>query len=129
MTGKIGDCEIGEEEAAEAKKQIPNEIATLEELVYADPDDNGCCRPVMAFPNPRYGNSGGGEYAVLTPDNQAAFPFPAFYSVAIFVQEKPKAQLTDLLKTRAKEFAAREGIIIEGFRFLEQYTNYKEQPL
>ncbi len=125
MTGIIGECEVGNKEAEQAKKEIPTEIAVLEQLVEQVPDEHGCHRPVTILPNPRYGNDGKGKHQQLTDDNKNKFQWPAYYSVAIYFHTQPSLNEIKLLKERAQKFAVKEGITIEGFRFLEEYKTYR----
>ncbi|MBU1976527.1 MAG: hypothetical protein KKA62_01075 [Nanoarchaeota archaeon] len=137
VTGQIGECEVGKEQARLAKQEIPEVVAQLEELIKSVPDEHGCHRPVSIFPNPRYGNDGQGNQALLTAENREQFPGPAYNSVAIYFNSIPDSRLLDVMKERAKEIAAREiglkkyelTIMIEGFRFLEQYTTYTKLNL
>jgi hypothetical protein len=133
ITGQIGECEVGDEQAELAKKEIPEEVAQLEELVESIPDEHGCARPVAIFPNPRYGNNGYGGQKLLNDKNQEQFPFPAYNSIAIYFNSIPNSKLLDIMKKRAKEIGAKgigtkkfeEQIEIEGFRLLEKRTTYK----
>lgn len=58
VTGQIGECGIGKEQAQIAQKEIPHVVAQLEDLVDQVPDDYGCHRPVSIFPTPRWFNHG-----------------------------------------------------------------------
>ena len=137
ITGQIGECGVGEENAKLARQQIPLITAQLEDLVEMVPDKYGCARPVAIFPNPRYGNDGHGNHALLTKKNITQFPWPAYYSVAIFFNQIPNLGLLDIIKERARDIAnwgignygIEQTIKIEGFRFLEQYTMFKELNL
>lgn len=126
MTGRVGDCGVGEELAEVAKQEIPNIVAQLEGLIESIPDEHGRHRPVSIFPNPRYGNDGHGNQALLTNKNKNFFTWPAYNSVAIHFCQIPKPELVNIMKKRAKEFASKKKIKIEEFRLLEQCTGYKE---
>ena len=126
MTGVVGECEVGDKEAAQAKKEIPTEVAALEQLVEQVPDEHGSHRLVTIFPNPRYGNDWRGKHAVITASNEHEFPWPAYCSIAIYFRTDFSSGEIKLLKERAQKFATREGITIEGFRLLEEYKTYKE---
>ncbi len=133
VTGQIGECRVGEEEAQIAKQEIPEEVVRLENLIRYLPDEHGCHRPVAIFSNPRYGNDGMGNHALLTEENREQFPFPAYNSVAIYLNSVPESGLLNLMKERARNIAARgiglkgfeQKVEIEGFRFLEQHTVHK----
>ncbi|MCR4284420.1 MAG: hypothetical protein NUV97_00035, partial [archaeon] len=62
VTGQIGECEVGEENAKFARQEIPNEVARLEELIESVPDEHGCHRPVSIFPTPGWFNHGMGGH-------------------------------------------------------------------
>ena len=134
VTGQIGECEVGKENAEIAKQEIPEVVAKLEDLVELVPDEHGCARPVSIFPNPRYGNDGHGDHSLLTDENKAKFQWPAYYSVAIYFHSIPDSVLLDIMKERARDIATRgvglkgfeEKVGIEGFRLLEQHTTYNE---
>ena len=127
-TGIIGECGVGDVEAEKAKNEIPVEVESLEGIISYVHDETGCGRPVEIFPNPRYGNDGNGMHALLTNDNQNEYPYPAFFSVAIYFYKKPNNKLIEIMKERVQKFAREQNPIIniEGFRFLGQYTTFKE---
>ncbi|MBI4450803.1 hypothetical protein HY642_02400 [Candidatus Woesearchaeota archaeon] len=63
ITGQIGECEVGKEQALIAQREIPKIVAKLEELIESVPDEHGCCRPVSIFPTPGWFNNGiGGDF-------------------------------------------------------------------
>jgi hypothetical protein len=63
VTGKIGECGVGDKEAELAKQEIPGVVAQLEDLVELVPDEHGCTRPCSIFPTPGWFNHGmGGEF-------------------------------------------------------------------
>ena len=134
LTGQVGDCGVGEEQAEIAKQEIPDVVAKLEDLVMSVPDEHGCHRPVSIFPNPRYGNDGHGKHALLTDKNRKRFSFYAYNSVAIYFNSLPDSELLEALKERAKNIELKEIELnrfeptprIEGFRLFEQQTTYKE---
>ncbi len=137
ITGQTGECGVGQEQAELAKQEIPDVVAQLEKLIESIPDEHGCYRPVSIFPNPRYGNDGNGNHALLTDDNREQFPWPAYNSVAICFHSIPDSGLLVVMKERAKNIAAKgagpkgdnQTVGIEGFRFLEQHITYKELNL
>ncbi len=180
VTGQIGECEVGKENAELARKEIPDVVARLEELIESVPDEHGCHRPVSVFPTPGWFNHGMGgdfrngqeeealvdykqksrEYHEKAPeayveslrdkvraesqqkiDEANALTevqkYPAYMSVAIYFHAIPDRDLIDVMKQRAKDIATRgvglkgfeSQVRIEGFRFLEQHTTYKELNL
>ena len=134
VTGQIGDCGVGKKQAELAKQEIPDVVAQLEDLVELVPDEHGCARPVSIFSNPRYGNDGRGNHALLTDENREQFSYPAYNSVTIYFHAIPDSGLIDIMKERARNIASRglelEGfeqqVGIEGFRFLKEHTSYEE---
>lgn len=126
MTGQIGKCGVGEDQARVAQREIPRVVAQLGDLVDQVMDEQGCHRPVSVFQNQKYGNDGKGNHAVLTAENKDRYPWPAYNSVGIYFGEIPNSRLLSAMKKRAREFADREQVKIEGFRFLGQQTTFRE---
>lgn len=63
LTGILGECGVGEEMAAIARKELPKKILKeFEEIVAQVPDEHGCCRPVTIWPNPNWFNDGMGGH-------------------------------------------------------------------
>lgn len=61
MTGIVGDCGQGKEEAAAFEKEFPD--LDFEDLVAQEPDEHGCWRPASIWNSPYYWNDGmGGHY-------------------------------------------------------------------
>lgn len=123
VTGQVGDCEVGEEFAEEAKKEIPGIVEKFGEIVEKIPDEHGCYRPAEIWPNSRYGNDGLGNQALLDDGNMEKYAYPAFNSVAIHFNEVPDAEMISMMKARSYDFAKRSKIKIEGFRILSAYYN------
>src|SRR3989338_8211600 len=105
ITGQIEECEVEEENAKIAKQEIPAVIAKLEDLIELVPDEHGYAKPFSIFPNPRYGNDGHGNHALLSDKNRDQFPWPAYYSVAIFFHSIPDSGLLNIMKERATNIA------------------------
>ena len=136
ITGKIGECEVGKEQAELARQEIPDIVAKLEDLVESVSDEHGGHRPVLIFPNDRYGNDGNGNPALLTDKNRNQFPWPEYNSVVIYFHSIPNRRLLNTMKERAINFAKGKEVLkrvgkrvkIEGFRLLEEHTQttYKE---
>ena len=180
ITGQIGECEVGKENAELARQEIPNEVARLEELIESVPDEHGCHRPVSIFPTPGWFNHGMGGHFRDGQEDEALIHYkqevekyqkevpgkyaehlrdgiraecqrkideanaltevqkhPAFMSVAIYFHTIPDRDLIDVMKQRVRDIATRgvglkgyeQTVGIEGFRFLEQHTTYKELNL
>jgi hypothetical protein len=129
ITGQVGECGVGEEQAQVAIQEVPNIVKNLEGIVKNIPDENGCSRPASIFENPQYGNDGFGKQALLTEKNKKKYPFPAYNSVAIYLNSIPPRELLDVMKERAKRFATqplgykqKQKIEIEGFRLFKVQT-------
>lgn len=180
VTGQIGECEVGKENAELVRQEIPAAVAKLGELINSVPDECGCHRPVSIFPTPGWFNHGMGghfrdgqeeealthykqetkKYYEKAPESYAEHlrdkvcaesqqkideanalttvqKYPAYLSVAIYFHTIPDKDLIDIMKQRARDIATRgvglkgfeSQVRIEGFRFLEQHTTYKELNL
>lgn len=66
MTGMIGECEVG---AEEANLYEEDGLEQLDTLVVAEPDDHGCHRPVAIQPTPGWFNAGGESHRDGTTDD------------------------------------------------------------
>lgn len=62
VTGQLGECEVGEENTELAKREIPEIVSRLEDMVELVPDEHGCSRPVDIFPTPGWFNNGVGGH-------------------------------------------------------------------
>ena len=61
ITGKVGDCDVGEEEAV----IFGNEVGEALDNIENETDEYGCSRPVTIYPTPDWYNDGmGGCYTV-----------------------------------------------------------------
>lgn len=135
ITGVIGECEQGDREAEEFRKEHPDLVEQMEyELIRQVPDDHGCRRPVSIYPTPGFFNDGVGnvypmervgdpevtekyrqelkKYNDKNPsdfeDWETEMPgqHPAYHSVAVFLYEKPSDEILELMVKRAKEYVA-----------------------
>lgn len=80
ITGKVGECGVGGEQAANAVLGIPEDMwAWFDDLVIPMPDDHGCRRPTSIW---------------RSPDGQ-------YNSVAIFLGAKPPKKIFELMCERA----------------------------
>ena len=62
ITGVIGECEVGSEEAAEFNNEHPGQNP-FDDIVMQVPDEHGCRRPVAIWPTPGwFNNSMGGHF-------------------------------------------------------------------
>lgn len=63
MTGRTGECEVGEEIAEAFDERFPNEADLFGDIIGSMADDRGTRRPVTIYPTPGLYNDGmGGEY-------------------------------------------------------------------
>jgi len=63
ITGMYGECGVGRETAAKAKKELgePDDTCTVfDSIVVSEPDDHGCWRPVKIYTTPGVYNNGMG---------------------------------------------------------------------
>jgi len=75
VTGQVGECGVGMKEAETARKQIPNIVTKLEEIVTNVPDDHGCNRPVSIFSTPGWFNHGMGGHFREGSETQALLDY------------------------------------------------------
>lgn len=87
MTGHIGDCEVGNEEAGQFLEKHAQELSG----VIKKPDEHGCFRPVEVF-----------SYHSLI----IYFDYP--------IHEN--ADTLNLLKSRANDYADKRGILVKEFK-------------
>ncbi len=94
VTGCIGECGVGQEQAEMFMKAVPSEFGKrINDIITQVPDDNCCYRPTSIYPTPN---------SYPTPD---FYPTPDLYqSVAIFFCQKPDDDLLNLMRERVKEF-------------------------
>lgn len=71
-TGLVGDCGVGEEEAAAARAELSQEDLTFWADQVIPVDDEGCSRPVEIWPTPGWYNHGLGEHFPDTPEGRQA---------------------------------------------------------
>ena len=126
MTGRLGDCNVGSEEALEfyqdmglwGDKSPPVEcwedLRNPFDFIIPEADDHGCFRPATICPSPG--------------------PKPQLYnSVACFMSRCPNSEETKLLAERAYQFAEKtkrnpllvEPIAILGFRIVNKTVVYQ----
>lgn len=62
MTGQVGECEVGDEEASLAKGELtPEDAEWFEDHVRREADENGCRRPAILIATPGLWNDGHGN--------------------------------------------------------------------
>lgn len=97
MTGAVGECGVGEDEAA----LVPLDIAArFEERMLGARDEHGVSRPASIWPTPGWSNDGHGKHT------QGPGPWPAYLSVAAFFEERPTDEECEILAARARAYAA-----------------------
>ena len=71
-TGLVGDCNVGDQEAAQCDGVVPDDVLVWWEDHGAQlPDDNGCCRPAAIHPTPGFFNNGMGGHFPSTDEGRA----------------------------------------------------------
>ena len=102
MTGRVGECEVGEECAA---KYVEAGLEVDYDCVIDQPDEHGCMRPASVFPNPDWWNDGKGNHRRWSEAAPKGKAWPAYYSVVAWLGERPSEEVLALWATRAKEFS------------------------
>lgn len=129
ITGAVGECEVGREFANIAEKELPLDTRKWFEMNVTNcPDDRGCYRPTSLWETPGWYNNGSGkEFKVEPGENPPKKGYPAYLSVAIFLDEEPPPEIVEVMKERARSFNQRPGrrewdrdITVTGFRLIEQ---------
>jgi hypothetical protein len=62
ITGQVGECGVGEDEATKAKKELGNEEIDFFEYHTEHVEDEGCHRPCSIWPTPGFFNDGKGTH-------------------------------------------------------------------
>ena len=71
-TGLVGDCNVGDQEAAQCDGVVPDDVMMWwEDHGVQLPDDNGCCRPAAIHPTLGYFNNGMGGHFPSTDEGRA----------------------------------------------------------
>ena len=141
VTSVTGDCNVGDEVSLEFMKEIPvHALQWFDQHIKQMADEHGCFRPVSIWPTPGWFNSGmGGEYrenadpATVKADHAKAVKeyeeqhkthlgdkgpgkYPAYLSVAIFVDQQPPDTVAAVMRQRAIEYAKKPKGRIANFR-------------
>lgn len=124
ITGQVGECGVGDGVAEEERENIAN-IAWFDGHAVQVADDNGCERPASIWPSPGRFNDGYGGHHDDTkavrdtlPAQVAKARWPAYESVAFFVDElPPEAVLTEVVE-RARRYCEDEGLTYLNCRLL-----------
>jgi len=115
MTGRIGDCEVGGEQAKVAKEDLPEKVwEWCDQCIERKPDDHGCYRPVK----------------MCDMDTTA---------LEIYMEELPPPEIFQLFKFRAVAFGLSQGdedpstgkvkITVTNARMVKMTTTYLEEDV
>ncbi len=126
MTGHIGDCEVGEEEAKlfrEFHTDLPDGLPGIIKVS----DDHGCFRPCVIMPTPGFVNNGNGKIYRKSRYPKGKVSFPSYQSVGVYFDAEITEEVVELMKKRAKEFAKLKNIKILGFRKIKRTVEVEEE--
>jgi len=161
ITGRVGECDVGAEYASMFDSECPDQASTMDRLVVSVPDEHGCHRPASIFPTPGFWNDGMGnewpdddwgkphtveayQKAVREYEEQHPGSFGdeerkpgrhlSYMSVAIFLSERPSAEVLALMLQRARAFLDifptvqewNSRFKITGFRLVQERTEIEE---
>lgn len=106
ITGRIGECRVGEEYADEAEEQLKNG-PWYEAYVIQEKDEHGCSRPCGVWATPGWFNNGtGGHFRDDSPEAATVqHKYPAYQSVAIFTSRLPTDEVLSEIRERALSFS------------------------
>jgi hypothetical protein len=137
MTGAVGECEVGQEEADLFEEN--GLFLELTDKTSHELDDHGCARPASIWTTPGRYNNGNGKHFDGNPTG--AGKYPAYESVAAFFSERPTDEEIEFMKQRAHEyveykhqtrpayFKDESQIRIKGFRLITQQVSTQEQSV
>lgn len=116
LTGQVGDCEVGSELIEKAKKEIVN-LSWWEENICPQEDQEGSefFRPCSIFITPGINNLG-----KTVEEGKEARP-PAYFSVAIFVEDFPPPEVLEEMMQRAKKFCENPSAIYQDISYKKSY--------
>lgn len=147
VTGMIGECGVGDNYATMFAEECPD-LNFADAHIEMRPDDNGCHRPTSIFATPGWFNDGlGSHWPVGTDpdlvrstylatvkkngyeDKNEPGCFPAYQSVAMYLQGEVSEDWLQFMMARAKKFVevyreTRWGsdVKISGFRVIVEKT-------
>lgn len=101
LTGQVGECGVGQEFVSKYSQEIKN-LKWWEKNIYQKADEDGCYRPVEIYPTEGWLNNGMGTCFKKTDQDDKGYP--AYLSVAVFMNEKPTEEVIDEFIQRAKNF-------------------------
>lgn len=136
ITGQYGECSVG---ADIAKSEIEDyQIQNLnwwKENIVNEPDEYGTYRPVSIYKTEGYFNNGMGKIYEDKDPLYSKPKYPAYLSVAIFINEKPPVAVIKEFKERTHSFFDNEmtekkkNFKIVGFRLIESLVVSKSNKI
>ena len=141
LTGEVGECGGGKEMAELFHKEVnePNLFVN----VASCSDEDGCSRPAIIYPNPRYANNGIGGAYLLKGSGSKEIQKKLVANYVKEIEEKeipyierfetePTTKQIKLMKERALKLAKiykEYGIKIEGFRLINFKKTKSEKKI
>lgn len=101
LTGQVGECGVGQGFVAKYSQDIQN-LEWWKENIYQKADEYGCYRPVEIYPTEGWLNNGMGRCFKQTEQDEKGYP--AYLSVAVFMNEEPTEEIINEFVQRAKNF-------------------------
>lgn len=123
ITGQVGECGVGDGTAEEEAENIRN-LPWFQDNVAQEADEHECYRPASIWPSPGRFNDGYGGHHDDTPEVRASLgkygsaQFPAYESVAIFLEELPPQDVLAEMVERAQAYCLQNDIGYKGYRLL-----------
>jgi hypothetical protein len=71
LTGRVGDCGVGDDFAELFHKEVPNGDALFENVASVPDEEGGCCRPATVWPSENWLNDGYGHHFHKLNHNKA----------------------------------------------------------
>lgn len=147
LTGRFDDPPThGDVEAEIAWRELPPEAKEYFDrhvmICLEQPDDVPTHTPVVIWPTPGWYNNGRGTHIKGKPTEEQlkecwqGKPWPAYFSVGIFFDERPPDPMIGILKARALTFAKDywpnhktfgHALKVTGFRVLEEVVGTVEE--
>lgn len=139
MTGKYGDCGVGDREADIFNQEIginpdDEDNHPFKNIIRVPDGEHGCNRPVTLVATPGLRNNGQG--VVTKGDPKECKMYPAYYSIGIYFEDIPISEQKEIMMKRAEKFAnyakkynLKQKIDIIGYRLLEILNCTKEIEL
>lgn len=125
ITGQVGECGVGQGIAWAEEENIQN-LAWFQAHAVQVQDDSECARPASIWPTPGRFNNGVGGHFDDTPEvrstldeRSARAQYPAYESVAFFVDELPPSEVLDEFVARAKQYWEENELTYRGYRVLQ----------